>query len=227
MGRTLLRWTPALLLAAVLLGCGGPRDHPSPTPSPAGVESTHAAPLTAHEIRLYLAVKEKALQNLEEALDDVEAHGGDVLARVQELTVAEHEAARSLGVDWQRFTAVREEVGRLFTAQRQRDDEHLLAVELNRARQDLESQLLVARDQAARQFLEAQLKTLRAQIEKLDKVQQKPSAEGDETKLLETVRAEIATIQGRQDKVIRRLQDLLQRAAASPATNTPAHHGGQ
>lgn len=202
----------------MLLGaCGGYRDHPSPTPSPTNTGATQAAPLTAHEIKLYLAVKEKALQNLEEALDDVEGHGGDVLARVQELTVAEQEAARSLGVDWRRFTTVREQVGRLFTVQRQRDDEHLLAVELTRARQDLESQLLVARDQAARQFLEAQLKALRAQIEKLDKEQQMPLAQGEETKLLEPVRAEIATLQGRQDKVVRRLQDLLQRAAVTAA----------
>jgi len=204
-----------MLLAACLIACSQSGTSTTSAPPPSSTESAHLAPLTAQDVGLYIAVREKALQNLEDALDDVEAHGGDVLTRVQEVSVVEREAARSLGVDWRHFTAVRDQVTRLFTAQRQRDDERLLVVELTRARQDLESQLLVARDQAARQFLEAQLKALRAQIEKLEKEQQRPQAQDDEAKLLEPVRAEIATLQGRQDRVARRLQDLLQHAAVA------------
>jgi hypothetical protein len=40
-------------------------------------------------------------------------------------------------------------------------------------------------------------------------------------KLLESARAEIATLQGRQDRVQRRLQELLQRAAQGGATPAP------
>ena len=66
---------------------------------------------------MFLAVRSKSLQRLEDALTQVEQSGGDVLAHVQELTVAEREAARSLGVDWRRFTWVRDQVGRLLTTQ--------------------------------------------------------------------------------------------------------------
>ena len=221
MGLRLPCQLPVIVLAALLAACGGPRTPGAQAPASPSAEPTEASPLTAQDLNLYIAVKEKALQTLEDALDDVEAHGGDVVSRVQEISVAEREAARSLGVDWRRFTTVRDQVGRLFTAQRHREDERLLAAELSRARQDLEGQLQVARDQAARQFLEAQLKALRAQIEKLDEEQQRPPAPDDDTKLLEAVRAEIATIQGRQDKVARRLEALLERAAVSAPPSTP------
>ncbi len=223
MGFRLPCLAPAIALAGLLTACGGPKSPATQTPASPSAEGAETAPLSQQDIRLYIAVKDKALQTLEDALDDVEAHGGDVVSRVQEISAAEREAARSLGVDWRRFTTVRDQVGRLFTAQRQREDERLLAVELSRARQDLEGQLQVARDQAARQFLEAQLKALRAQIEKLDKEQQRPPAQDEDARLLEAVRAEIATIQGRQDKVAHRLEALLERAAASaPAfTATP------
>jgi hypothetical protein len=46
-------------------------------------------------------------------------------------------------------------------------------------------------------------------------------------RVLESARAEIATLQGRQDKIQRRMQELLQRAAArtgaTPPTRPSAH----
>ncbi len=170
---------------------------------------------------MFLAVRGRALQRLEEALTDVEESGGDVLSHVQELTVAEREAARSLGVDWRRFTWVRDQVGRLMTSQRQHEDQRVLTAELTRARQDLSAQLAAARDPATRQFLEAQLKALNAQMEKFERDQRLPAPRAEEAKLLESVRAEIATLQGRQDRVQHRLQELLQRSAAT-ATARPA-----
>ena len=209
----------SLLLVTLLPACQGRPEEAPATPPPTTAERGQAVPLTAEDVRTYLAVRSKALQQVEDALNAVETSGGDVLGRVQELSVAEREAARSLGVDWRHFTVVREQVGRLFTAQRQKDDQRLLAAELGKARQDLEAQLQVAHDPASRQFLEAQLKALAGQTEKLDKDTYLTPAQADEMKLLESARAEIAILQGRQDKVARRLQELLQRAATAATRN--------
>jgi hypothetical protein len=197
---------------------GGASDRSA---SPVAAEATDEGPLTPFDVQMFLAVRSKALQRLEDALTQVEQSGGDVLAHVQELTVAEREAARSLGVDWRRFTWVRDQVGRLLTTQRQREDQRVLLAELTRARQDLSAQLGEARDPASRQFLEAQLKALNAQLENLDKEQRLRTPRAEEMKLLESARAEIATLQGRQDRVQRRLQELLQRAAQGGATPAP------
>jgi hypothetical protein len=195
--------------------------------SPTATGASDEGPLTPFDVQMFLAVRSKALQRLEDALTQVEQSGGDVLAHVQELTVAEREAARSLGVDWRRFTWVRDQVGRLLTTQRQREDQRVLLAELTRAKQDLSAQLGVARDPASRQFLEAQLKALNAQLEKLDKDQWLPTPRAEEMKLLESARAEIATLQGRQDRVQRRLQELLQRAAEVGATPAPTQPAGR
>jgi len=192
----------------------------SPTVARAGQE----APLTEFDIQTFLAVRGRALQRLEDALTDVEQSGGDILGHVQELTVAEREAARALGADWRRYTWVRDQVGRLMTSQRQREDQRVLAAELTRARQDLSAQLEVARDPASRQFLEAQLKALTAQVENLEREQRVPPPQAEEARLLESARAEIATLQGRQDRVQHRLQALLDRSASSatPRPSRPA-----
>ncbi len=162
---------------------------------------------------MFLAVRSKALQRLEDALAEVEANGGDVLARVQEITVAERDAARALGVEWRRFTWVRDQVGRLMTSQRQHEDQRLLAAELGKAKEDLGAQLAAARDAASRQFLEAQLKVVTEQLEKLNREREVAAPRAEELRVLESARAEIATLQGRQDKVQHRIQELLQRAA--------------
>ncbi|HUK12649.1 MAG TPA: hypothetical protein VLW17_05035 [Thermoanaerobaculaceae bacterium] len=212
------RWCLIGALAALLSACQGPPEPASPPTPAAADEQAETVPLTAPDVRDYLAVRSKALQQMEDALADAEARGGDVVGRVQELSVAEHDAARSLGVEWRRFTAVRERVGRLLTAQRQRQDQRLLAAELTRAKQDLESQLQVARDPASRQFLEAQVKAIEAQLGKLDEQQGAEPSQAAEMALLESERAEIATLQGRQDRLTRRLQELIQRGSSAPAT---------
>jgi hypothetical protein len=202
--------------ALVLSACAG-REVPGPAraASPTLARASDQEPLTPFDVQMFLAVRGRALQRLEDALTEVEGSGGDVLAHVQELTVAEREAARSLGVEWRRFTWVRDQVGRLMTSQRQHEDQRVLGAELTRARQDLAAQLEAARDPASRQFLEAQVKALSVQMEKLNRDQHLPAPRAEEAKVLESVRAEIATLQGRQDKVQRRLQVLLESAAGS------------
>lgn len=215
---------PVVLMLALGLaaGCGksdGPAGAREPSPPVAGADEQ--GPLTAADVQMFLAVREKALLRLEGALDEVESRGGDVLAQVQEVTVAERDAARALGAEWRRFTWVRDQIGRLMTSQRQHEDQRLLGTELARAREDLRAQLAAARDPAGRQFLDAQLKALTAQLEKLEHDRQVPAPQAEELRELESARAEIATLQGRQDRIQHRLQELLQRASAGTATPAP------
>jgi hypothetical protein len=200
---------------------------PAQAASPAVPSAAAQGPLTAVDVQTYLTVRGRALQNLEDALNEVEKSGGDVLAHVQELTVAEREAARSLGVQWRRFTWVSDQIGRLLTTQRQREDQRVLLAELMRARQDLTTQLEASRDPASRQFLEAQLKALDGQLATLEDDQRLPTPKAEEMKLLESVRAEIAILQGRQDRVQRRLQELVQRAIQAGATPSPGAPAGR
>ena len=197
------------------------------TPSPTSARPAEPAPLSAADVQMFLAVRSKALQRLEDALAEVEANGGDVLAHVQEITVAEREAARALGVDWRHFTQVREQIGHLLTRKRQHEDQRLLGAELTRARDDLGAQLEAARDPAGRQFLEAQLKAISEQLDKLNREQQVPAPQAEEQRLLESARAEVATLQGRQDRVQHRVQELLQRAASAQPTASPAPKTGR
>jgi hypothetical protein len=211
--------------ALLLLACRGPRSSAAArAASPTVARAVEQEPLTPFDVQMFLAVRGRALKRLEDALTEVEQTGGDVLRHVQELTVAEREAASSLGVEWRRYTWVRDQVRRLLTGQRQREDQRVLDAELTRARQDLSVQLEAARDPASRQFLEAQLKALNAQLEKLERDQQLPVPQVEEAELLEAARAEIATLQGRQDRVQHRVQVLLGRSAASatPRPTRPA-----
>jgi len=212
-------FAPALALMAA---CGEEAPPSAARPaSPTAAQEAGQGPLGAADVQMFLAVRGKALQKLEDALSEVEQSGGDVLARVQEVTVAERDAARALGVEWRRFTWVREQIGRLLTAQRQHEDQRLLLGELTRAKQDLAEQLAAARDPASRQFLEAQLKALTAQLEKLEREERIPAPKAGEMKLLESARAEVATLQGRQDRVQHRIQELLQRAAEGSTRPRP------
>jgi len=204
------------------LGCGSEKvPGGERTPSPTSVRAAEQPPLSAADVQMFLAVRSKALQRLEDALAEVEANGGDVLAHVQEITVAERDAARALGVDWRHFTEVREQIGHLLTRKRQHEDQRLLGAELTRARDDLKAQLDAARDPAGKQFLEAQLKVINEQLDKLNREQQIPAPQAEEQRLLESARAEVATLQGRQDRVQHRLQELLQRAASAAPTPAP------
>ncbi len=224
-----------LLICAVLAALGvflaacGKGDAPSPgrVPSPASGRAGDQETLSSADVQMFLAVRTKALQRLEDALAEVEAKGGDVLAHVQEITVAERDAARALGVEWRRFTWARDQVGRLMTSQRQHEDQRLLAAELVKAKEDLKTQLDAARETASQQFLEAQLRVVADQLEKLNREREIHAPQAEELRALESARAEIATLQGRQDRVQHRLQELLQRstnAGAAPApTRQPAH----
>lgn len=208
----------------LLPACRGPKSPAAAqAASPTAAGATEQQPLTPFDVQMFLAVRGRALKRLEDALTEVEQTGGDVLRQVQELTVAEREAARSLGVEWRRYTWVRDQVRRLLTGQRQREDQRVLVAELTRARQDLSAQLEVARDPASRQFLEAQLKALSAQLEKLERDQQLPTPQAEEAELLEAARAEIATLQGRQDRLQHRIQVLLERTSATPFPSRPTH----
>ena len=195
-------------------------------PAPTAARASGESPLTAADVQAFVAVRARALQRLETALADVESKGGDVLAHVQELSVAERDAARALGVDWRRFTWVRDQIGRLLTSQRQQEDQRLLQAELRRSKDDLEAQLKAAGDAATRQFLEAQIKALSVQLDRLERDRQIPAPQVQEMRVLESARAEIATLQGRQDKIQHRLQEILQRTAngtgAAPTAHPPA-----
>jgi 1-deoxy-D-xylulose 5-phosphate reductoisomerase len=113
------------------------------------------------------------------------------------------------------------------TSQRQHEDQRLLAAELVKAKEDLKTQLDAARETASQQFLEAQLRVVADQLEKLNREREIHAPQAEELRALESARAEIATLQGRQDRVQHRLQELLQRstnAGAAPApTRQPAH----
>jgi hypothetical protein len=170
---------------------------------------------------MYLTVRSRALQRLEDALADKEQVGTDTLTRVKELGAAEREAAEGLGVEWRVYAGVRDHVGRLLTAQRQRKDRALLGAELSRAQEELSVQLGEAHDQASRQFLEAQINGLSQQLERLKKEQAQSPREIEELRVLESGRAEIAVLQGRYERIQKRLQDILGRGAASvPATGS-------
>jgi hypothetical protein len=169
---------------------------------------------------MFLAVRNKALGRLEDALEEVEHKGTSGLTNVEELSVAEREASRALGFDWSRYRWVRDEVARIISAQRQREDSRLLALELARARDDLRAQLKVARDQASRQFLQAQLTSLETQLGRLEKRRQLPASEIQEMELIDSARAEIAVQQGRQERIQKRVRDLLERARATSVMPT-------
>ncbi|MFH1177885.1 MAG: hypothetical protein V1750_10805, partial [Acidobacteriota bacterium] len=208
------------LLGLILPGCRreGARV---PATAAATAAALPAAALGLPDVRSYVAVRDRALQRLETALVAVEQGKGGLLSTVEDLSVAEREAARALGVDWQRYRWVKEEIARLLSAQRQREDAKLLGLELTRARDDLATQLKVARDEASRQFLEAQIASLDAQLARIENDRQTPEAEREVMALVDGVRAEIAMHQGRQERIQRQVRELLGRARAI-AASTPA-----
>jgi hypothetical protein len=199
-------------------GDGAAIPSASPTPNSA------ATSLTKADLEMFLAVRAKALTRLEDELGAAEQHPGSVLARVVELSTAEQDAVASLGFDWRRYRWVRETVASLLAAQRQREDSELLSLELNRARDDLQAQLKVAKDPASKQFLEAQVATLGVQLGKLTSDRPLSAGETRSMGLIAGVRAELAVQQGRQDRVQRRVRDLVQKERAggtAAATPTP------
>ena len=204
----------------LMLGCGrgaerrsGPLAAPT---TPAGAEALPAA-----DIDMFVAVRAKAMTRLESELTAAENDGGSAIARIAELSVAEQDAVAGLGFDWRRYRWVREEVARLLSQQRQREDSQMLTIELTRARDDLLAQLKVARDPASRQFLEAQVASLDAQLEKLAGGTQVGDREARSMELIARARADLAVQQGRQERIQRRIRELIQRERAGGAVTTP------
>jgi len=215
------------LLVAVTVAALGiaaacrPSEQPvAPTAPPSPPPPTPALQLTRADLEALLAVRGRALQKLEESLEDVLRSGGDVGTKVKELSAAEREAAAALGVEWRRYVWVREEVARLATIQRQEADVALLQAELERAKQELDEQLKVARDQASREFLQAQRLALERQHAKLVESARSSPARAEAMALLEVYRAELAVQQSRQERLQRRLREILRSARADQASRS-------
>lgn len=216
----------SVLVGAVILGliaCRAetPESEP-PSPGPAAFPAAESE-LTADSIRMFLEVRELALQRLDRAMAAAERRGGGAAADIEELSSAERRAAEAAGADWKRYAAVRDEVGRLLSLQRQREDARVLGLELRHAREDLAAQLKSSRDAASRQFLQAQIDRLTLQIEKLEVEREPTAAEVRQAELLEAVRVSIATQQGRLEKIQRRIKEQVQRSrgAVEPGPGTP------
>lgn len=202
-----------------LLALSGCRREPAPAPRSPTVPppaTAVAAELTAADIEAYIAVRNRALARLEETLTEVEKGRTDRLAAVLELLPAERQAAAGLGVDWSSYVATRERAAHLRSRQRRSEDTQRLTLELRSARDDLKSQLAIARDPASRQFLEAQLRTLAGQIADLESERELTASEQSQLLLLEAYRAEIALLNGRQERLEREARAL----ARSPGTPT-------
>lgn len=207
----------ASLAVLLVVACRRPEQEVAPAVSPSPSAANSSAPLTRADLESLLAVRGKALQRLEESLEDVLRMGGDVGTRVKELSAAEREAAAALGVDWRRYVWVREEVARLMTLQRQEEDVALLRAELERAREELDQQLKVARDRASREFLEAQRITLEQQHAKLIDSGRASPARAEAMAMLESFRADLAVQQSRQEKLQRRVREVLRSVRADQA----------
>lgn len=214
---------PLALLAALLGACRGKAPEAPSNPAPTAVSPRAAAvELTAEDVKQYLHVREFALDRIERELAIVERRSSRAPADVEELSSAERKAAELAGADWKRYTVVRDEIGRLLSTQRQREDARVLGLELRHARNDLASQLAIARDAASRQFLQAQVDRLSAQIDRLEEEREPTEVELRQIELLAAVRVSLATQQGRLEKIQRRVKDALQRARGGPQNDKAA-----
>lgn len=202
-------------VCAALCACGGDEglDATAVTPRPTVANRE----LTERDLRAYLAVRDRAMDRLEESLENAPVDRDALLDRVDDITAAERDAAQALGVDWSDYSWVREELGRLLADQRQREDARILTLELERSRDDLEAQLEQVRDEASREFLRAQVTAIDGRLDRLERDQLVPAIEARALALVEEARADLATLQGRQDRIQRRLRELLQEARSREA----------
>lgn len=211
-----MRWVASLvlLLAACKPGLPGKA---TPAPTPTAGEMAESLVLTPEDMELYVAVKRKALSRLEEALDRLQEVGGDPLRELGELTVAEREAARALGVDPQKFARVQEAVARL-VAMKGREEETLrLEQELQRNLEELEKLAEHTKNPAARQFLEVQVRALRGELAKLAEERHQIGGEREQLQLLARFRVEMAQLQARQDRLTRRIREAIAASGRSRA----------
>ncbi len=182
--------------------------------------------LTRTDIETYLTVRERALEYIEESLDRVESGTGAAVENVEAFRAAEKAAVRKLGLDWARYSDVREEIARLLTAQRQHEDAQLLATELRRARGELKNQLELTRDTASREFLQAQLESLDGQLARLQREMKPSPVEAEQQQLLEAYRADIAIQQGRQERLERRIRELIRDRRSQPTASPDGRDAG-
>ncbi len=221
--------TLVAIASVAFSGCGGRggQEPPPATPTAAPAEQRE---LSASDLKLVIAVRGRALRQLEEALAAASDQGSDVLAQLKDLAVAEREAAAALGADWERYTWVKEEIARLLALQRQGEDAKLLALELERSKQDLETQLSRSRDPASRQFLQAQIDSLRRQLEAMERGQTLDPRSAAALALIQSARAQLAELQGQQDRLQRRIRTLVTQARGAGQDARPGatlRDGGQ
>ena len=198
-----------LVVVAAAAGCVDDSVSPEavgePGPSPAVTGTLNPADLNA-----YVAVRSRALQRSEETLDRLERGEISPLVAMEDIASAERRAAALLGVEWRRYSVIREEVGRTITEQRRREDSRLLTLELERALEEMRSQWQLSRDAATREFVQAQISSLEGQLARLELERELPPEEAAKREMLDRVRAELAMQAGRQERLQRRLRELLQ-----------------
>lgn len=165
--------------------------------------------LSAEDIELYLAVKRRALSRLEEALDRLQASGGDPARELGELAAAERDAARALGLDPARYGKIQEAVARLVVVRGRQEETARLEQELRRNLEELERHAENTRDQAARQFLQAQMRAVQEELAKLAAERRQLGSEEGQLQLLARYRVEMAQLQMRQERLTRRIRDAV------------------
>lgn len=209
-------------LGVLACGAGETGPHRVGTDEPAATPSPEMRRLQPRDVRLYVAVRERALERMERTIDGLPSVPDEAaVARFEDLTGAERAAVDSLGVRWGDYLWVRERIARLITTQRQREDARILSLELSRTRKDLADQLGQARDEASRQFLNAQIQSLDSRLAELEAGKRVPGDEARELSLIEDERADLATLQGREDRLEKRIRDLLRAARAARVPTTP------
>lgn len=201
-----------LALIAVVVttaACTRRGEPPTRRDDPAASRALPAA-LSREQLDLYIAVRARALQRSEDTLARLERGEITPVAALEEIASADRRAAMLLGVPWRRYTLIREEVSRTISEQRRREDSRLLAMELERSLEELREQHRHARDAATREFVQAQILGLKLQLERLALEEELPPEEVAKREMLDQVRAELAMQAGRQERMQRRMRELLQ-----------------
>lgn len=199
-----------LLLGIAFLACKpGAPGKSTPPVTPTAVQAQGHLQLTPEDMTLYLAVKRKALSRLEEALDRLQASGGDPARELGELASAERDAARALGVEPSRYVRIQEEVARLVAVKGREEETARLEQELRRNLEELERHAENARDAATLQFLQAQMKALREELAKLATERRQLGEDQEQMQLLARFRVEMAQLQVRQDRLARRIREAV------------------
>jgi hypothetical protein len=200
---------PWLVVCLLLVAACGDQGREAETSMPA---PTAPPRLTARDLRTFLVVRAKALERIEAGLAALKREGGDVTMHIEELKVAEREAAEAVGTDWRRYVWVRERIGQLLAVARQREDRRLLVGELERTRKELASQMVTLKDPGVRGAVEARLASVQAQLKEIRGEQRLSHEDAEELRLVTTAQAELATLDRRQETVQKKLQGAVKRA---------------